>query len=75
MQPLRLPLRQAVPLAAAACLLLIAGLIMERPAVIRPVPRGEPVRVEQVERTLDDLDLLDQSNPASHTEKAHSDTL
>ena len=75
MRPLRLPLRQVLPLAAAACLLVLAGLIMERPAVIHPVPSGEPVRVEQVERTLDDLELLNQFNPPSHTEKAHSDTL
>ena len=76
LQPLGLPLRHAVTLAAAACLLLIAGLIVERPAVLAPARNSaEPVRVEQVERTLDDLDLLNQLSPASHPDKAHSDTL
>jgi anti-sigma factor RsiW len=71
-----MPVFQALPLAAAACMLLIASLILQRPGTVSPAPaRGETVRVDQVERTLDDLELLRQFDVASHVEGAHSDTM
>jgi anti-sigma factor RsiW len=73
---LRLPLGQAVPLTASAGLLLMAGLLLRHPGPIAPMaPRGEIVRANQVERTLDDLDLLRQFGAADSTESAHPDAM
>jgi len=59
--PLQPLWRPAVPL-AAACVLIVAGLLLHAPqAVMRSVdsrPRAEKVEVEQVERTLDDIEML-----------------
>jgi len=76
-RPLRpMPLFKVLPLAAAACMLLIVSVLLERPANIEPVaPRAETVRVDQVERTLDDLELLNQFDVASHTDSAHPNTM
>lgn len=73
-RPLRpVPIWQALPLAAAACMLLIGGLILRFPGKVGPAaPRAETVRVDQVERTLDDLELLRQFGVASHVEGAPS---
>ncbi len=70
-----MPIRQVFPLAAAACLLLIAGLMIERPGNLGPAaPRAEEVRAEQVERTLDDLELLRQFGLSAHpTDSPHSE--
>jgi anti-sigma factor RsiW len=56
-------LRPALPLAAAACLVLVVGFIIDNP--VRIAPRVETPRVqevEQLEQTLDDLDMLRQFN-------------
>jgi anti-sigma factor RsiW len=59
--PLQPLWRPVVPL-AAACLLIIAGVMMRAPqAVIAPVDsavRVEKIEPEQVERTLDDMQML-----------------
>ena len=57
-------LRPALPLAAAACLVLVAGFIIDDPArPVAPSSDSPQVReVEQLERTLDDLDMLRQFN-------------
>ena len=57
-------LKPALPL-AAACLTLAAALVMRTPGVIEsPVQsKMEKVDIEQVERTLDDLDMLTQFSP------------
>jgi anti-sigma factor RsiW len=69
-----MPLRQAVPLTASAGLLLVAGLLLQHPGTIAPVaPRGEIVRANQVERTLDDLDLLRLLGTADSTQSVHPD--
>lgn len=71
-----MPLRQALPLTASASLLLIAGLLLQHPGPISPVARhGEIVRANQVERTLDDLDLLRQFGTADSAEGAHPDAM
>jgi anti-sigma factor RsiW len=60
-RPLRPLWRPVVPL-AAACLLIAAGIVLHSPQV-PPNPAGSPVRAdrieaEQVERTLDDMQML-----------------
>jgi len=73
LRPFRpMPLRQALPLTVSACLLLMAGFVIERPGKTGPVaPHRETVRVDQVERTLDDLELLGQVG-MNQTESVHS---
>jgi anti-sigma factor RsiW len=71
-----MPLRQALPLTASAGLLLMACLLSQHPSPIAPVARqGEVVRANQVETTLDDLDLLRQFGAADSPEGAHPDAL
>jgi anti-sigma factor RsiW len=71
-----MPLRQALPLGATACLLIIASFLVQQPAKLAPdQPRGEVVRADQVERTLDDLELLRQFGTANQAEAPHSDTM
>jgi anti-sigma factor RsiW len=58
-------LRRGLPFAAAACLLVTAGALLERPSV-SPVPapkdmaQVESVQPEQVEQALDTMDLLSE---------------
>jgi anti-sigma factor RsiW len=71
-----MPLRQALPLTASAGLLLIAGLLLQFPGPrARVAPRPEVVRANQVERALDDLDLLGQFGASSSSESAHPDAM
>ena len=64
LRPFRPALRRiAMPLAAAAGLALLAGVIRDRPAAPPPAPRGaaaqiEPLAPEQAEDTLEDMELL-----------------
>ena len=54
---------RGVPLAAAACLLVLAGVIMERPGnvvVSEESASIESIQPDQVERTLDDMEMLRQ---------------
>ena len=73
-RPLRPVLvRQGLPLAAAACLLIMAGLLFEQPRAVRQQPPAEPaaetaIQPEQVLRTLDDMELLRAFGPR----EAHS---
>jgi anti-sigma factor RsiW len=68
-------LRQAVPLAAGAALLLTVGLVLQPPHTSSSAPSsGEAmVRADQVENVLDDLDLLRQSVTANDSEGVHAD--
>jgi anti-sigma factor RsiW len=77
MRPFRpLPLRRALPLTVAALLLLVAGLLLEHPGKVAPVePRGETVRARQVERTLDDLELLRQFGAAGSAESGYPNAM
>jgi anti-sigma factor RsiW len=71
-----MPLRQALPLGATACLLVIAVFLVQQPDRLAPVhPSGESVRADQVERTLDDLELLRQFDKANQAETPPSDTM
>ena len=54
-------LSRGVPMAATLCLLLVAGVILERPGnLVVPEDRGlaDIVQPGDVERTLDDMDML-----------------
>ncbi len=75
--PLRpMPMRQILPLTATAGLLLMAGFLVEHPAQQVPVaPRVDTVHATQVERTLDDLELLRQFSTAESAESAHPDAM
>lgn len=77
LRPFRpMPLRQALPLTASAGLLLMAGLLLQHRDPVAPVARHrEIVRANQVERTLDDLDLLRQFGTADSAEGAHPDAM
>jgi len=71
-----MPLRQALPVTASAGLLLMAGLLLQHPGPsTRVAPRGEIVRANQVESTLDDLDLLRQFGAPDSAESAHPDAM
>jgi anti-sigma factor RsiW len=76
-RPFRLmPLRQALPLTASAGLLLIAGLLLHPPSPIAPAAaHQEAVRANQVESTLDDLDLLRQFGTPDSAESGHPDAM
>ena len=57
--------RRGLPAAAAACLLLTAGVFLQRPAASTlPAPRDmaqvESIQPEQVEQALDTMDLLSE---------------
>ncbi|MGO4885183.1 MAG: anti-sigma factor family protein [Bryobacteraceae bacterium] len=68
-----MPLRTALPLTATAGLLVIAGFLLQhQPATAPAAPQGSIVRADQVERTLDDLDLLRQFSAANTQESVHS---
>jgi anti-sigma factor RsiW len=64
MRPLRPVLvRQGLPIAAAACLLVMAGLLLERPASAPPAAQPQSAQVDalqpdQVEHALDTLHML-----------------
>lgn len=56
-------IHRGLPLAAAACLLVMAGVIVNQRGEVQPAPAPETVRIEavavdQVERTLEDMELL-----------------
>jgi anti-sigma factor RsiW len=71
--PLRMLLvRQGLPIAAAACLIVVAGLVSQRPAdVARPRTAQaavENLQPDQVDHALDDLQLLGDFTSAAHSD-------
>lgn len=60
-------LRPALPLAATACLVLVAGFMIDNPGrMVAPAGETPQAReVEQVERTLEDMEMLRQFNLVS----------
>src|ERR1700736_3633556 len=61
-------LRPALPLAATACLVLVAGLMIDPGRIVTTASETPQVReVEQVERTLEDMEMLRQFNLVSTT--------
>jgi hypothetical protein len=68
-------LRPALPLAATACLVLVAGFMIDPGRIVTVAGETPQVReVEQVERTLEDMEMLRQFNlvPAAVTEEGES---
>ncbi|HLY19789.1 MAG TPA: zf-HC2 domain-containing protein [Bryobacteraceae bacterium] len=69
-------LRQLIPVTATAGLLLMAGLVLRHQGMVAPPQaRAETVHAEQVESTLDDLELLRQFAPASSAESVHPNAM
>lgn len=63
--------RPAMPVAAACALLIAAFLVKNSGPVLAPEPTSQPkLQIEQVERALDDMDLLKQAGVESVLEKA-----
>jgi anti-sigma factor RsiW len=64
--PLNPLFRHALPIAAAAGVMIMAGLVMNRPAVVAPAPAEKTAQVElqpdQVEDALADMEMLHQFN-------------
>jgi hypothetical protein len=84
LRPFRLPfdtvtLRRSLHAAAMACLLVVAGIVLERPA-ISPVPppkdvaqsQVDSVQPEQVERTLDAMEMLSEFSQHVRTDSPNS---
>ena|SRR5438477_12953602 len=63
-RPLRaLPIRHSLPVASAACVVVIVGALLQQPAAMQPASwiesaQLEPVQPEQVEHALDDMQML-----------------
>ena len=72
-------LRRSLHAAAMACLLVVAGIVVERPA-ISPVPppndvaqaQADSVQPEQVERTLDAMEMLSEFSQHVRTDSPNS---
>jgi hypothetical protein len=68
MRPFRpMLVRSGLPVAAAACLLVVAGMVLERPGAVPSIPAGPPsqgeaVQADQVENALEDIELLREFN-------------
>ena len=62
--------RQGLPIAAAACLILVAGLVSERPAPSPhpPVAAVDNLQPEQVEHVLDDMQMLSDFTKTTRAE-------
>lgn len=63
--------RQGLPVAAAACLIVVAGFVSQRPAE-PPAPKAaqiEGVQAEQVEHALDDIQMLGDFTHAARAEE------
>jgi len=73
--------RRAIPLTAAAGLLLTAGLILQLPEKPTSVEHGstaakaEVIAPDQLERTVEDMELLRQFTSLARTEGSPSDAL
>jgi hypothetical protein len=77
MRPFRpLVFRQGLPIAATACLVLIAGLLIQHPSRVPPSSVPESAKVEalppeQVEHALDEMETMREFNRLMHPETAN----
>lgn len=64
--------RQGIPIAAAACLIVVASLVSQRPAAVTPPPGAatqvEKGQAEQVEHALDDMQMLSDFTRATRSD-------
>jgi hypothetical protein len=70
-------LRRSLPATAMACLLVMAGVILERPTVSPAPPTGDATQVdsvqpEQVEHALDAMEILNEFSQRVRTDTPHS---
>src|ERR1017187_4117333 len=70
-------IRQGLPIAAAAGLALMAGIVMVRPTVVRPAPEKSSIQVEslrpdQVESAVEDMEMLQEINGLVRPDSAES---
>jgi anti-sigma factor RsiW len=74
-RPLQPLWRPIIPL-AAACLLIVVGVVLHVPqATIRPAASVEKIEAEQVERTLDDMQMLRELEMTPRQEENTSKSL
>lgn len=66
--------RPALPLAAAS-VILAAGFLLQRPSIPPAAPAVETADVEQVERALEDLEMLKLFHPARVSDTSPGQTL
>jgi anti-sigma factor RsiW len=68
---------RSVPLAAAACLLVLAGVILERPnnVAVNEEIAAEAIQPDQVERTLDDMEMLQQFRLTQVSDSGNSNSM
>jgi hypothetical protein len=62
-----------VPIAAAACLIVVAGWVSSRPARVAPLPQTQAAQLqslqpEQVEHVLDDMQMLSDFTKAARSD-------
>jgi hypothetical protein len=78
LRPFReMTLWRGVPAMAAACALLVAGILLERPAIapappVNDVAQADSVQPEQVERTLDAMEMLNEFSHHVRTDSPDS---
>ncbi len=79
LRPLRPALAYGVPLTAAAGLVIVATLLSQRPAELKPAPVPESAQVqmetaspEQVQRALDEMEMLRDLNRLVHSDSPES---
>jgi anti-sigma factor RsiW len=65
---------RSLPIAAAAGVLIVAGVLLDRPAVAPPTPPQQSAQVElqpdQVEHAIDEVEMLNQFNHLMRSEPA-----
>jgi anti-sigma factor RsiW len=64
--------RQGLPIAAAACLAVMAGILVDRPDHVPVTPPAETVQADQVENQLEDMELLRDFSHTVRTDAAKS---
>jgi hypothetical protein len=67
------PVQHWVPIAAAACLIVVAGWVSSRPAGVAPLPQAQAAQLqnlqpEQVEHVLDDMQMLSDFTRATRSD-------
>jgi anti-sigma factor RsiW len=69
--------RQGIPVAASAFLVIMASVLLDRPAAVPPADESESAQVEalqaeQVEHALDEIEMLHEFNHQMRTEATES---
>jgi anti-sigma factor RsiW len=72
-------LRQGLPIAAAAGVLIMTGVLLNRQAIVAPAPMPESAQVEslqpdQVEHAVDEMEMLNQFNHLMRSDPTDSNS-